>query len=245
MLEQSLVTTRSGGRRFLSLPVSIALHGGIVAAAMAAAVWTVELPTAPPNQITTYSVGHVPAAPGPPPARRGGDVRPAPRVTPPADSAAPVAIPTEVPDVAAAEPADGPAGDDAAGAGDPNGVPWGVDGGVGTGEGGGSVVQGGGVPDPILRPGGDVTVPLALTRVDPRYPETARRAGLQGTVTIECVIAADGHVRDPRVFRSAHPILDQAAIESVKQWRFRPATLNGSPVAVWFYLTVNFTLGNR
>ena len=243
MLEQSLVRTRSGGRRFLSLPVSIALHGGIVAAAMAAAAWTVELPKAPPNQITTYSVGQVPATPGLPPARSGGDVRPTTRVSPPRDSVAPVAIPTEVPDVSAAEPAEGP--DDTAGAGDPNGVPWGVDGGVGPGQAGGGVVQGGDDPAQILRPGGDVTVPLALTRVDPRYPETARRAGLQGIVTIECVIGVDGRVRDPRVFRSAHPILDQAAIESVKQWRFRPATLNGKPVDVWFHLTVNFTLGNR
>jgi protein TonB len=162
-------------------------------------------------------------------------------VAAPPPDVAPVAIPVAVPDLPVADARDAPpAGDDAGG--DPGGVPWGEDGGVGTGGGGGSVVQGAGDPAPILRPGGDVSVPLVLTRVDPRYPEAARAGRLQGTVTIECVIGSDGRVRDPRVFRSAHPILDQAALDAVKNWRFKPATLNGNAVDVWFYLTVRFTL---
>ncbi|HEY0592320.1 MAG TPA: energy transducer TonB [Thermoanaerobaculia bacterium] len=239
MLEQSLVITKSRGDRFLSLPVSIAIHLAIIAAAVAAAVWNVELPSRPPNQVATYSIGQMPAPPGPPPARSGGEVRPKPRIAPLPDSTAPVAIPADVPDVPAGDTA---STDTAEQPGDPGGVPWGVDGGVGTGDGGGGVVQGGGDPAPILRPGGDVSIPVVTTRVDPRYPEAARAARLQGVVTIECVIGNDGRVRDPRVVRSAHPILDPAAIDAVKNWRFQPATLNGTAVDVWFYLTVRFTL---
>lgn len=244
MLEQSLVTFKAQRNLFLSLPVSIALHAGIIAAAVAAAVWNVELPKRPPNQMTTYTVGQMPVVPGPPPARGDGQ-KPAPQpktpVTPPADLAAPVAIPDAVPDVPAVDPGSGTTAGDGEG-GEPGGVPWGVPGGVGNGEGGGGLVAGG-ESAPILRPGGNVTVPLVLTRVDPRYPEAARAAHLEGIVTLECVIGADGTVRAPRVVRSAHPILDRAAAEAVTGWRFRPATLNGQPVDVYFFLTVRYTLG--
>lgn len=245
MLEQSLVPLKSGRKRYLSLPISIALHGVIIAAAVAAAVWGVDLPARPPNQMTTYAVGQLPSVPGPPPALRGkaDGGNSAARVERPATPVAPVAIPDDMPDVASETtiPADGSPTADGAPGGDPNGSPDGVPGGVGSGPRGGVVDAPG--TDGILRPGGDVTVPVVISRVDPEYPELARRIGLSGVVVLECIIGRDGRVREPRIVQSPHALLDRAAVDAVQQWRFRPATLNGQPVDVFFHLTVRFTLG--
>ncbi len=149
--------------------------------------------------MTTYAVGQLPSVPGPPPALRGkadGGTPPA-RVEPrPETPVAPVAIPHDMPDVASETtiPADGSPTADGAPGGDPNGSPDGVSGGVGSGPRGGVVDAPG--TDVILRPGGDVTVPVVISRVDPEYPDIARRSGLQGIVELECIIGRDGTVRE-------------------------------------------------
>ena len=68
------------------------------------------------------------------------------------------------------------------------------------------------------------------------------KPGIQGIVILEAVITKTGTVEDVRVLRALHPILDQAAISAVKQWKYQPAMLNGRPVKVYFTVTVNFTL---
>jgi protein TonB len=95
-------------------------------------------------------------------------------------------------------------------------------------------------PDPI-RPGGDVSFPERTTYVPPVYPEVARAARVEGTVILEATIDAAGVVRDVRVLRSV-PLLDQAAIAAVRQWRYRPTHLNGVPVPVLLTVTVTFTM---
>jgi protein TonB len=75
----------------------------------------------------------------------------------------------------------------------------------------------------------------------PVYPAAARAARLEGTVIIEAIIAADGTVRDARVLRSI-PLLDRAALDAVRQWRYRPTTLNGTPVEVVMTVTLTFTI---
>jgi periplasmic protein TonB len=246
MLEQSLVHSKGGRNRFLVLPVAVALHAVVIAAAVAAAVWSVELPQQVPDQITTYSIGQIPVVPAPPPARRGpieGANPPARVEAPPASDVAPAQVPDDVPDLPAGQPAEGslPGASDGPPGGDPDGSDDGEIGGVGSGPAGSGIVQG--LPsDPILRPGGDVTMPRVLVRTDPEYPEIARQMRLHGIVVLECVIGRDGTVRDPRVERSAHPLLDRAAIDAVTRWRFDPATLNGRPVDVYFHLTVRFAL---
>ncbi|MCA1733948.1 MAG: energy transducer TonB [Acidobacteria bacterium] len=245
MLEQSLVHSKRARNRLLVLPVAVALHAAAIAAAVAAAVWSVELPRQVPDQITTYSIGQIPVVPAPPPARRGrtdGSNPPTRVETPPRSDVAPAQIPDDVPDLPADQPAEGalPGASDGPAGGDPDGSDDGVIGGVGSGPPGGGVVQG--PADRILRPGGDVTMPRVLARTDPVYPEIAREIRLRGIVVLECIIGRDGRVRDPRVARSAHPLLDRAAIDAVTQWRFEPATLNGQPVDVYFHLTVRFAL---
>ena len=77
--------------------------------------------------------------------------------------------------------------------------------------------------------------------VAPKYPPEAGRAQIEGTVVLLAVIGKDGTVEDVRV-KSGLPILAQAAIEAVKQWRYRPYLLNGEPVEVDSQITINFTL---
>jgi protein TonB len=90
-----------------------------------------------------------------------------------------------------------------------------------------------------LRPGGDLQAPRKLRDVAPVYPELARRAGLQGTVVLECVIDPAGHVADVKVL-SGHLLLAPAAAEAVRQWLYTPTKLNGVPVAVLLTVTVRF-----
>jgi periplasmic protein TonB len=84
---------------------------------------------------------------------------------------------------------------------------------------------------------------LLLRQVKPQYPSLARQARIQGSVVLEAVIGRDGTIQELRVV-SGHPMLTPAAIEAVKQWRYRPYLLNGEPVAVDTQINVNFTLSN-
>ena len=77
--------------------------------------------------------------------------------------------------------------------------------------------------------------------VSPTYPPEAGRERIEGTVVLLAVIGKDGSVQDVRV-ESGLPILAQAAIDAVKQWRYRPYLLNGEPVEVDSRITINFTL---
>jgi protein TonB len=77
--------------------------------------------------------------------------------------------------------------------------------------------------------------------VPPQYPPEAGRARLEGAVVLMAVIGQDGSVKDVRV-ESGLPILAQAAIDAVKQWRYKPYLIDGAPVEVDSRITINFTL---
>lgn len=80
-----------------------------------------------------------------------------------------------------------------------------------------------------------------IHQVQPSYPEIARNMHLSGTVRLEAVIGTDGTIRDLEIL-SGNPILTRPAVEAVRQWRYRPTLLNGAPVEVETYVTVNFVL---
>jgi protein TonB len=86
--------------------------------------------------------------------------------------------------------------------------------------------------------------PYKVVDVAPVYPPVAQRARVQGVVILEAVIDAQGRVASVHVLRSI-ALLDQAAVDAVKQWRFTPALLNTEPVPVVMTVTVNFTLQDR
>jgi protein TonB len=83
--------------------------------------------------------------------------------------------------------------------------------------------------------------PRKIVNVEPLYPPLAQAARQQGVVILETVIDAQGAVETVRVLRG-YPLLDQAAVDAVKRWRFTPARLNGQPVPVVMTVTVNFFL---
>jgi len=93
-----------------------------------------------------------------------------------------------------------------------------------------------------LRVGGGITRPQKIVHVDPIYPEKAKADRIEGMVIVETVIATDGTVKDIEVIRSAHPLLDAAAIEAVSQWAFTPTLLNGEPVELVMSVNVTFAL---
>jgi protein TonB len=93
--------------------------------------------------------------------------------------------------------------------------------------------------DHVYRVGAGVRAPVKVKDVRPVYPEEARAAGVSGIVILETHIAKDGTVVDVRVLRSI-PLLDAAALEAVRQWRFAPTLLNGEPIEVIMTVTVNF-----
>lgn len=99
------------------------------------------------------------------------------------------------------------------------------------------------VPPPAgaVRVGGNVRVPKKLVNAAPVYPATAQNAGVQGVVILELHIGTDGAVVNAQVLRSI-PLLDQAAIDAVRQWRYEPTLLNGAAVPLIMTATVNFTL---
>jgi protein TonB len=103
------------------------------------------------------------------------------------------------------------------------------------------------VPPPPPEPAGPIRLHLGMkapvkTRdVAPVYPVIAKNAHVQGLVILEAVLNVQGRVESVRVLRSI-PLLDQAALDAVEQWRFTPALLNGQPVPVVMTVTVNFTL---
>ena len=89
-----------------------------------------------------------------------------------------------------------------------------------------------------------VSTGLLLQRVDPVYPVIAKSAGVSGTVVLEAVIAADGRIDKLRV-QSGSPMLRQAALDAVKQWKYRPYLLNEQPIEVETTITIVFNLGTR
>lgn len=88
---------------------------------------------------------------------------------------------------------------------------------------------------------GEVRPPTKIRDAAPVYPAIAQSARISGVVIIQATIGVDGAVIDATVLRSV-PLLDQAALEAVRQWRYTPSRLNGQPVAVVMTVTVNFQL---
>jgi periplasmic protein TonB len=87
-------------------------------------------------------------------------------------------------------------------------------------------------------------MPRKLVDAAPVYPAIASAARKEGVVILEAIIDIHGSVADVRVLRSI-PLLDDAAVNAVRQWKYTPTLLNGVPVPIVVTVTVNFTLQNR
>jgi TonB family protein len=96
-------------------------------------------------------------------------------------------------------------------------------------------------PEGAVRVGGNIKAPTKIKDVRPVYPLVAMQARVSGMVIVEARIGPDGSVEAARVLRSI-PLLDQAALDAVYQWKFTPTLLNGVPTPVIMTVTVNFTI---
>jgi protein TonB len=100
------------------------------------------------------------------------------------------------------------------------------------------------MPEPVFSPvrvGGYIQAAKLIAQPKPAYPPLARQARIQGAVRLEAVISQDGAIENLKVV-SGHPLLVQAALDAVAQWRYQPTLLNGVPVMVVTTIDVSFTL---
>ena len=242
MFENQLIESqhRKGtGKKPLTFIVSLVIHVLVIGSVVAASLWFVEEVPEPPIPVQFYAAAPPPPPPPPPAAPKAAPQKPQPKPTPttPQRVTAPTVIPDVIPlPLAAPEPVD--TASEGVEGGVEGGVPGGVIGGVvgGTPGGTGSTI---GAP---LRVGGDVKAPILKERIEPVYPEPARKARMQGVVILEAIITANGTVSDVKVLKSVNPLLDAAAERAVSHWTYRPATLNGRAVSVYLTVTVNFQL---
>lgn len=197
----------------------------------------------PKQMLTTLLVAPPPPPPPPPPAAPIQKVRPITRLVQAGRLVAPRAIPREVAMIKEEElPPD-------VSAGIVGGVPGGVPGGQAGGVLGGILGGISNLPPPPketpkrIRVGGQVQQARLISQPKPVYPPLARQARIQGTVRLQAIIAKDGAIVELQVV-SGHPLLVQAALEAVRQWRYQPTLLNGEPVEVVTTIDVVFTLSS-
>jgi TonB family protein len=91
----------------------------------------------------------------------------------------------------------------------------------------------------------DAEAPVLVTRVDPRYPEFARKAGLSGDVQLRVLVDVDGRVSRVEVVAGAPGGLTEAATEAVRRWVYEPARVGGRPIAVWKVVRVHFAIDGK
>jgi protein TonB len=235
-------------RKLTAFYVAVLAHFSVFAAVAAASFLDVRMPKGPELPIPAFIVIQLPPtdtdfwhppAPAQPPPKKGGSEASHAIALPP-----PIVIPKSTPEHTAspAPPAvdsDTPTGPGDSGPGDTNGSPYGVPGGAGTDPGGVGVGDGPTGPVAITT---EMARPQLLRKIDPIYPATARSARIGGRVTIEAVIGLEGSVEAAQIVGSTSSLFDDAALDAVRQWRYRPATLNGSPVRVYLRVIVDFTL---
>jgi periplasmic protein TonB len=246
-LFRGLVVSDPGPRtRSVSLPVSIAGH--VVALALVVLVPILWPYDPPPTPDIIARLIYNPPPPPPPPLPKGAAMVEKPQTTQsetkPEVQPDPDRLTAEIPEPEKTEALVSP--DEQAG--DPNGQDDGVLGGDEQGVSGG-VLGGtvGGVIGGVIGGTGDGPVmdydqaPRLLQQVRPQYPQEAFVKKIEGTVELEIVIDASGHVSNARVTRSI-PLLDAAAVACVKQWRFAPAIKNGRPVPTVARAPVTFRI---
>ncbi len=244
MFEDSLIEsggrlrTKRGVTTFISFALQVALVGVLVLIPL---LFTEALPK---QQLMTFLVAPPPPPPPPPP-----------------PAAAPVKIvkqiqtdivngqlrtPTKIPEKVQMIKEDEAPPPMAATGGVVGGVPGGIPGGQMGGVIGGIISS---TPVAVpkvatpqrVRVSQGVSQGLLIRKVQPNYPPLARQARIQGNVVLTAEISKDGSIENLRLV-SGHPMLAPAAIEAVKQWKYKPYFLNGEPVEVETQVTVIFSL---
>lgn len=247
MFEEMVISSPSGSKKTnkpWTVVLSMAIQASFVTILiLIPLIYTEALPKA---SLATLLIAPPPPPPPPPPPAPAQIVHVKPQVhlMDAGKLIAPKVIPKEVKIIKEdAEPDPGMMG---VSGGVPGGVPGGQMGGVI-----GGVIGGvGGAPPPPrptqtrIKQGGAVTAASLINKVQPSYPPLARQTRISGTVRLHAIISKSGTVQQLEVM-SGHPLLVQAALDAVRQWRYRPTTLNGEPVEVDTTIDVIFSLNGQ
>lgn len=238
MFDEMVVSGGPGKMASKNKPWSIGVSVIVQATALAALlliplIYTQTLPNA---MLNTFLVAPPPPAPPPPPAQAVVKQVVKTKTFTPTPTVAPTVIPKKI-EIAKDEPPPAVAAPDA------NGIPGGtgdVLGGVGT-------APAPPPPPPAATPsrikvGGAVQAASLVKQVTPEYPAIAKTAHVAGTVVLHAIIAKDGSVEKLQ-YVSGPPLLMASAMSAVKEWKYRPTTLNGQPVEVDTTVQVVFSLG--
>jgi protein TonB len=242
MFEDSLMEsggkfkTKRGATTTIAVVAQIAFVGVLVLIPL---IYTEALPK---GQLTTFLVAPPPPPPPPPPPAAAPVVK-VHKVETDLNNGqlrTPTAIPKKVAMIKEDEPPPN------ANAGVMGGVMGGVPGGSSGGVIGGIISS---TPVAVpkvatpqkVRVSQGVSEGLLLHKVTPSYPPLAKQARIQGAVLLQATIGKDGSIQNLRV-QSGHPMLTQAAIDAVRQWKYKPYMLNGEAVEVETTVQVNFTL---
>lgn len=222
-----------------AFPASLFVHAGIASLLVVLPLLHTGIPPRAATVVNAFLAVPVPPPPLPPPARsagrKSGRIKPIHPVA--AFDAGKFVVPVHIPDAITEDSPDA----DGIDGGIDGGVEEGIPGGVWTGMVGPILnVLIGDVEAPV-RAGGEVKAPRLTRRVDPVYPEIARQARVEGVVIIEAETDIFGRVRNACVLRSI-PLLDQAALDAVRQWVYDPMVINGRPRGLVFTVTVMFKL---
>jgi len=245
MFEDSLVEsggkikTKRGATTTISFILEFLFLGVLVLLPL---IFTEALPTK--QLMTMLTAPPPPPPPPPPPAAAPVIVKKIQSELDNGQLRTPTAIPKKIQMLKEDEPppSAGPAG---VVGGVPGGVPGGAMGGVL-----GSVMSS--VPTAVpkaatpqrVRVSQGVSQGLLIHKVQPTYPPLARQARIQGVVVLQALIGKDGGIQNLHVV-SGHPMLTNAALEAVKEWKYKPYYLNGEPVEVETTINVNFTLSGE
>lgn len=240
-------------QRWTTTVVSAIAHAAVMSVLVLSTLYATDALPEPTAAMAFFIAA--PAPPPPPPAPPVAEPEPR-RVKPVVTKAnsprpasiiakAPVAAPIEAP--SSITPETGLEGGEFIPAGiEPgfeNGIPGGVAGGIL-----GGMITSPPPPPPArvapVRVGGDISAPRLIHRVDPEYPPIAVSAQIEGMVILEATVDGTGAVRETRVLRS-HGVLDSAAIDAVREWRYEPLLLNGKPTPFVLTVTVSFSLAAR
>jgi protein TonB len=212
----------------LTLQIALAVHALALGVVLVRS-W-LEIPPIDAPSVKVDFATVTPPPPPPPAPPKPAAPTPAPKQeTPPPTG---MVEPVEMPDIIVTERIPDP---------EPSsGVVGGVEGGVEGGVLGG--VPGGVLDSGPFRIGGPATLPVLVHKVQPAYPPLAMNARVQGVVKLEALIRKDGSIADIRPLKKLSMGLTEAAIEAVRQWRYKPGELNGIPVDFYLEVEVLFRL---
>jgi protein TonB len=242
LLEKNRMTT---GSRVLDATISVVAHVVLISIPIFLGLFYTD--TINIKQFAAMMLVAPPPPPPPPPPAATPLVKVAPQhrvFMTGGKLLAPTVIPKEIAMIKEA-PLEGDSFGGVAG-GVPGGVPGGQMGGVIGGVIGGVNTKA--VPIPVAKPsapirvGGRVKPPKAIVQVRPEYPPLAKQAHIQGQVQIDAVLDENGNVVEMKVV-SGPPLLYQAALDALKQWKYEPVYLNDQPIAVQMIVTITFQLG--